>query len=379
MRSTAHSRVSGNPERAPGSPLSRGRAVIAATLVTLLAGPAAAQLAQAPFTFQAPTDQSYSAPDTVIPRVPGQPPPDLAFGAFQRGYFLTAFKDATDDAVKGNAKAMTLLGELYANGLGVARDDKKAADWYRLAAARGDANAMFALAMFAINGRAGPRDRDLGAKWLAAAAKLGHPEAAYDLALLYVEGQLFPQDFKRAAELLRVAADAGSPDAQYALGTFYKDGRGVPKDMHEAATLWAAAALAGNSDAEVEYAIALYNGDGVNRDEDAAAQIFFTAAKLGSPIAQDRYARILASGLGAPRNPVKAVKWHLVSRAGGETDITLDDFMSKLDPATVAEGTKQAQPWLAAIKAKQAEQMAETAAEQSEPSPGLSPKGALGK
>ncbi len=48
------------------------------------------------------------------------------------------------------------------------------------------------------------------------------------------------------------------------------------------------------------------------------------------------------------------MKWHLVSRAGGETDITLDDFMAKLDAATVAEGTKQAQPWLDALKQAQA-------------------------
>ncbi|MGC1280202.1 MAG: tetratricopeptide repeat protein, partial [Xanthobacteraceae bacterium] len=148
-------------------------------------------------------------PQTALPApVNGAQKPDLAFGAYQRGYFLTALQYATDDAEKGNAPAMTLLGELYANGLGVARDDKKAADWYKLAAARGDRNGMFALAMFALEGRAGPRDRDLGAKWLAAAAKLGHPQAAYDLALLYIEGQLFPQDFKRAAELLRQAADA---------------------------------------------------------------------------------------------------------------------------------------------------------------------------
>jgi TPR repeat protein len=142
--------------------------------------------------------------------------------------------------------------------------------------------------------------------------------------------------------------------------------------MSEAVKLWAAAALAGNTDAEVEYAIALYNGDGTPRDEDAAAQIFFKAAKQGSPIAQDRYARILASGLGAPRDPVKAVKWHLVSRAGGETDITLDDFMAKLDPASVAEGTKQAQPWLAALKAKQAAMAAQSKAEQAPPALGLS-------
>ena len=306
------------------------------------------------------------APETALPPpANGAAKPDLAFGAFQRGYFLTAFQYATDRVEqKGDPIAMTLLGELYANGLGVPRDDAKAADWYKLAAARGDKNAMFALAMFALQGRAGPRDREQSAKWLAAAAKLGHAEAAYDLALLYIEGQLFPQDFKRAAELLRVAADAGSPQAQYALGTFYKDGRGVPQDMHEAVTLWAAAALADDTDAQVEYAIALYNGDSVPRDEDAAAAIFRKAAEHGSPIAQDRLARILASGLGAPRDPVGAVKWHLISRAGGETDITLDDFMAKLDAATVAEGTKQAQPWIDALKQAQAARAAQSQAVQ---------------
>src|SRR5262245_43986544 len=39
---------------------------------------------------------------------------DLAFGAYQRGYFLTAFREATKRATENNdAKAMTLLGELY--------------------------------------------------------------------------------------------------------------------------------------------------------------------------------------------------------------------------------------------------------------------------
>ena len=49
---------------------------------------------------------------------------------------------------KNDPKAMTLLGELYADGLGVPNDDKKAAEWYKLAAARGDREAVFALAMF---------------------------------------------------------------------------------------------------------------------------------------------------------------------------------------------------------------------------------------
>src|SRR4029077_617026 len=75
--------------------------------------------------------------------------PDLAFGAFQRGHYVTAFALATkriDD--KADPKSMTLLGELYANGLGVPQNDQKAAEWYKLAADRGDREAMFALGMF---------------------------------------------------------------------------------------------------------------------------------------------------------------------------------------------------------------------------------------
>jgi TPR repeat protein len=215
----AHSRASGNSNA--GSPLSRGRAgrisvgAFAAALLPLLLRPA------------------------------GATEPDLAFGAFQTGHYLTAFGIAINRIeLKKDPKAMTLLGELYAGGLGVPQNDVKAADWYKLAADRGDREAMFALAMFRLRGRAGPRDRDAGAKWLAAAAKLGHPLAAYDLALLYMEGQLFPQDFTRAAELLRAAAQAGLPEAQYALGTLYKQGRGVAKDMKEATRLWGLAALA---------------------------------------------------------------------------------------------------------------------------------------
>ena len=151
---------------------------------------------------------------------------------YQRGHYVTAFKEATRRVEqKSDPKSMTLLGELYADGLGVPNDDKKAAEWYKLAAARGDREAMFALAMFKMTGRGGPADRAEAARLLAEAAKLGHVVAAYDLALLYLEGQVVPQDFTRAAELMRKAADAGSPEAQYALATFYKEGRGVTKDL----------------------------------------------------------------------------------------------------------------------------------------------------
>jgi hypothetical protein len=99
----------------------------------------------------------------------------------------------------------------------------------------------------------------------------------------------------------------------------------------------------------VEYGIALFNGSGIAANEAAAATVFRKAALKGSAIAQDRLARILAAGRGAPANPVEAVKWHLVSKAGGETDLLLDDFVQKLDAPTREAGEKAAKPWIDAI------------------------------
>src|SRR5262249_10069578 len=79
--------------------------------------------------FGEPTDRPATVADL--------PPPDAntAYVAFQAGRFLSAFAAATRRVEeKGDAKAMTLLGELYAEGYGIPRDDAKAVAWYSLAA-----------------------------------------------------------------------------------------------------------------------------------------------------------------------------------------------------------------------------------------------------
>jgi TPR repeat protein len=76
---------------------------------------------------------------------------------------------------------MTMLGELYANGLGIKRDYAKAAAWYQRAADAGDREGMFALAMMRLSGRGGATNRDQAVKLLASSAKLGNPKAAYNL------------------------------------------------------------------------------------------------------------------------------------------------------------------------------------------------------
>ncbi len=274
---------------------------------------------------------------------------DLAYGAFQRGYYLTAFAEATKRAQQGDPVAMTLLGELYAQGFGVGHNDGKAAEWYKLAADRGDRNAMFALAMFEIAGRGVPRNFEDATRLLERAAGLGQPLAAYDLGLLYLKGQQVMQDPAKAAALFEKAAQEGNPEAQYALATLYKEGRGVPKDIRRAMGLMRVASLAGNLDAMVEFAIGEFNGTGVSKDEAAAAQLLLKAARRGSPIAQNRLARILMAGRGTPANPVEAIKWHIVSKAGGASDPDLDLFASK-QPESVREAAeKAAKKWMSTL------------------------------
>src|SRR5919107_757650 len=108
------------------------------------------------------TPKTTATPGRPAPTVTTAPAPDdagadLVFGAYQRGMYKTAFDLATKRVQEtGDPKAMTMLGELYANALGVKRDEAMAADWYKRAAAAGDREAMFALAMLRLAGRGGP-------------------------------------------------------------------------------------------------------------------------------------------------------------------------------------------------------------------------------
>ena len=81
---------------------------------------------------------SKTEQSALRPSLPASgPQPDIAFGAYQRGEYLLAFKEATKRASEqGDPVAMTLLGELYSNGYGVPKDEKKANAWFSLAADR---------------------------------------------------------------------------------------------------------------------------------------------------------------------------------------------------------------------------------------------------
>jgi uncharacterized protein len=260
-------------------------------------------------------------------------PPDLAYGAYQRGLYITALREATARLERNpeDAAAMTLLGELYNQGLGVAANPATAMEWYRLAARRGDPHALLSLGLISLEGRGTSKNQEQGKAWLEQAAAKGEPRASFNLALLFLSTGAHG-DLLRAVELLRKSADAEIGDAQHALGVLYLKGRGVSRDAAEAARWFERAAKNGSLAGEVEHAILLFNGDGVPADEKQAARGFRSAAAKGSAIAQNRLARLYVAGRGVPQNRVEAAAWHLLAAAQGLADPWLDNALKDLSP-----------------------------------------------
>jgi TPR repeat protein len=269
--------------------------------------------------------------------------PDAAYGAYQAGHYRRAQAEALKriEADSSDAAAMTLVGELYRQGLGVAPDQKVATEWYERAEARGDINAAFALATQLLDEKSGKRDPARAGALLEKAAAAGHPAANYNLALALLAANREAED-KRAVACLEIAAKSQIGDAMYALGVLAKQGRGMPASEAVAARWMKQAAEAGNIPGEVEYAIMLFNGTGVEKNETAAANLFRRAAWQGNPIAQNRLAKLYQFGLGIAPDTIEAAAWHLAARSQGLKDDALDDLFDRLKPEQQARAARMA-------------------------------------
>ena len=117
-----------------------------------------------------------------------------SYTAYFEGKYLTALKLAEAEAAQGSKEAYTLMGEIYAEGLGVAQDLNKAVDAYAKAADLGDPNAQFSLGTFVAEGRGAKKDLRLAADLFEKAAQSGHASAQYNLALIYLNGNGRPSD-----------------------------------------------------------------------------------------------------------------------------------------------------------------------------------------
>lgn len=152
-------------------------------------------------------------------------------------------------AASGDGKALFEIGSRYADGRGVAKDTKKATEWYQKAADAGFAPAQFRLGSLYEKGIGVERAPDKAKTLYQLAAEQGNASAMHNLAVLFAMGAAGPTDNDSAAKWFVKAAELGVKDSQYNLGILAAKGLGVPQNLEESYKWFALAAKAGDKDA----------------------------------------------------------------------------------------------------------------------------------
>ncbi len=201
--------------------------------------------------------------------------------AAHRGDYRTAFEGFKKLAEQGDASAQHNLGLMYANGLGVPKDEQQAVAWYRKAAEQGNASAQLNLGVMHEHGQGVPKDDQQAVAWYRKAAEQGHASAQYNLGQMYANGLGVPKDDQQAVAWYRKAAEQGNAGAQFNLGVMYDQGRGVPKDDQQAVAWYRKAAEQGNASAQFNLGVMYANGLGVPKDDQLAYFWYLLASAQG--------------------------------------------------------------------------------------------------
>ncbi|ARO86954.1 sel1 repeat family protein [Nitrosospira lacus] len=141
------------------------------------------------------------------------------------------------------------LGEQYAYGKGVPRDNKKAVELFHSAAEEGNSEAQYKLAVMLEQGHGISQDFQSAFDWYSKAAKQGHAGAKNNIGIMYEKGLGMPKNPKEAFTWYRMASWDGLGLGHYNLGNAYFKGTGVMKDVRSAFVYFRMAESLGVSEA----------------------------------------------------------------------------------------------------------------------------------
>jgi len=232
------------------------------------------------------------------------------------------------EAESGNVDAQFRLGKAYQTGSGVARDDAKAAEWFRKAAEQGNAGAENSLGIMYSMGLGVEKNKEEAVNWYRKAAKQGSPDAMFNLGASYYNGEGIAENPVSAYAWFLLAKEAGStaavdavrrsaselgprlsPQAVVQIGDMYEDGNDLPKNYSEAAR-WYRKQADKDPEAAMRLVTLLMNGAGVNRDYGEAMTLCKGAASGNHADAQFCVGYLYEHGLGVPANTKEAWKWY---------------------------------------------------------------------
>ncbi len=141
----------------------------------------------------------------------------------------TAKKTAAMGAVKDPSAGQDhKRGLLFYKGIGVDKDFKKAAQWFKQAARKGHARAQYNLGIMSYLGQGVPQNYAQAAVWFKKAGEQDHAAAQYNLGFLYYEGKGVEKDDLQAFMWIDRSANLGDEKAVRARETLQK---ALPKEI----------------------------------------------------------------------------------------------------------------------------------------------------
>ncbi|MDH5217483.1 MAG: SEL1-like repeat protein, partial [Gammaproteobacteria bacterium] len=320
---------------------------------------------------------------------------DDAKRAYGAGEFENAAGLLRPLARDGSVEAQYLLGRMYEQGDGVARDEAEAKKLFKLAADQGHDNAGQRLALYE---NADSGEESVVLEWYLPAAEEGDMEAQYNLGFMYETGWGVGIDEKMAANWYKEASDLQHDMAQLRLGMMYVVGSGVSKDIDQGVELLRLAAENGNRVAEVLVQEVFDNDDaraldvnriirGLRRSvDDGEQQALNTlntsldrarrrvkqqrrdvaAAEPAVPrkeaktvgnqekpalasekvsSAQFNIARAMDKGLGIPQNEPEMVKWYITAARQGNADAQFNLGILYVQGRGVSKDVQEGMRW----------------------------------
>jgi TPR repeat protein len=225
---------------------------------------------------------------------PPPAPPATCRSAYDAADWVAAFP-LCRAAAETSIQARRMVGIMYAEGKGVAEDQRQASAFLRDAA----------------------EEADLPAVWL--------------MAQRYESGLGTDPNQERAAGFYLLAATLGMRDAWPIVAERYAAGNGFKKNDEAAFTWWRRAADSlGHVPSMTRLAEAYSRGRGVKKDELLAQSWYFRAAEKGDAEAEYQVGMMHVRGKGVAKNPFTARGWLEKAAARGHEAARLE--LAKLTP-----------------------------------------------
>jgi TPR repeat protein len=267
----------------------------------------------------------------VDPQRFGSRPPDQAYGAFQRGLYITAYNLALPRAEGGDPAAQTLLAEILSRGLGRPRNIAEAARWYALAAEQGIPEAQFQYALMLIDGTYVKKDAKEAYALMQAAAEANNELAQFNLAQMIVHDKPGEPGLQEARPYYQRAAEAGLADAQYAMSQIEARGTAGFGSNDAEARRWLELAARQNFDtAQLDLGLWMIEGRGGKRDAAEGFKWLLRAAQGGNVASQNQVAKLYMQGIGVEPDSLNAASWYMLARRAGLVDPIMEDFLDGL-------------------------------------------------